>query len=112
MGASTVWWLVFQGLPGPPFEKRRGASGGHGGQAGWPAPRVAPLFQGGPPFFHYGGHLKSSNGNALFLLAPLAPPFSQESLPMSNLIEDIARANDQLRQIEEETSEAGSRLQD
>jgi len=31
---------------------------------------------------------------------------------MSNLIEDIARANDDLRQIEDETSEAGFRLQD
>ncbi len=31
---------------------------------------------------------------------------------MSNLIEDIARCNDELRKIEEETSEAGFRLQD
>lgn len=31
---------------------------------------------------------------------------------MSNLIEDIARANDELRRIEDETSEAGFRLQD
>jgi hypothetical protein len=31
---------------------------------------------------------------------------------MSNLIEDIARANDDLRQVEDETSEAGFRLQD